>query len=82
MKYRCVQIIGWYGVLAILFGYILISFSILKASSLAYQLLNFTGALGVVLETYSRKDYQPFWLNVVWTGIALIAIISALAHLK
>lgn len=68
--------LGWYGVIATIAAYILVSFSILAPTSMWYQLLNLTGALGVTIETYYRKDYQPFWLNLIWALIALIAIIN------
>lgn len=73
--------LGWYGVAATILAYILVSFLILPPTSVWYQLLNLTGALGVTIETYYRKDYQPFWLNLIWSGIALIAIISLMRTL-
>lgn len=68
--------LGWYGVVATIAAYILVSFLILPPTSLWYQSLNLTGALGVTIETYYRKDYQPFWLNLVWAIIALAAIVN------
>lgn len=72
------ETLGWYGVVATLLAYALISASVVDAHNLWYQGLNFTGALGVTVQTYYRRDYQPFWLNLIWAGIALIAIISIL----
>lgn len=40
------EIIGWYGMGAILLAYALVSFNFLSVSSTIYQLLNFTGAAG------------------------------------
>lgn len=73
--------LGWYGVVATILAYILVSFSLLSANGLLYQGLNFTGALGVTVETYYKKDLQPFWLNFIWMLIAAVAIISILIHL-
>ena len=73
-------ILGWYGVIATVVAYILVSFLVLSPTSLLYQALNLTGALGVTIETYYRKDYQPFWLNLIWMLIALVAIISLFIH--
>ena len=70
--------LGWYGVAATILAYALVSALILPPTSLLYQGLNFTGAAGVTVETWYRKDYQPFWLNLVWAGIALIAIVNIL----
>ena len=74
-------ILGWYGVIATIAAYILVSFLVLSPTSLFYQALNLTGALGVTIETYYRKDYQPFWLNLIWMLIALVAIASIVVHL-
>ena len=75
-------ILGWYGVIATIVAYVLVSFLILPPTSLFYQSLNFTGALGITVETYYRKDYQPFWLNFIWMMIALIAIINFFVHTR
>jgi hypothetical protein len=82
IKSNIINILGWYGVAATLGAYALVSFSILAPTSLWYQALNFTGALGVTVETYYKKDYQPFWLNLVWMLIAFVAIVSIIVHLK
>ena len=71
-------ILGWYGVAATIAAYILVSFLVLSPTSIWYQLLNLTGAFGVTVETYYRKDYQPFWLNLLWAVIALVALANLL----
>lgn len=76
-----IEWIGWYGVAATILAYVLVSFLVLSPSSLYYQGLNATGALGVTLETWVRRDYQPFWLNLIWAGIAIAAIANILVHL-
>ncbi|MBU4339059.1 hypothetical protein KKD57_05930 [Patescibacteria group bacterium] len=40
------EVIGWYGMAAILLAYGLVSFGFLASSSVFYQVLNFTGAGG------------------------------------
>ena len=76
MKKQIISFLGWYGVVAVVVAYVLISFSLVSSNALVYQLLNLSGALGIMIETYYKKDYQPFWLNLIWAGIALIAIIK------
>ncbi len=66
--------IGWYGVLAILSAYALTSFGFLAPSNLWYRLLNLTGALGIVVEAWSKRDAQPAFLNFVWALVALFAL--------
>ncbi len=77
MKKFLVELFGWYGVVAILLAYALVSFSYIQTSSLLYQLLNITGALGIVVDAWYAKNYQPVVLNLIWATIALVAIVSA-----
>jgi multidrug transporter EmrE-like cation transporter len=76
MKNKLIEIYGWYGVVAIVSAYILVSFSIVSATSLTYQILNGTGALGVVFVSFHKRNYQPGVLNIIWTVIACIAILK------
>ncbi len=71
---RLIQVAGWYGVLAILCAYILLSLGILAPTALPYQLLNLTGALGIIIETRYRRDLQPLVLNIVWLCAAAVAL--------
>jgi len=77
MKY-VEEIIGWYGTIAIVAAYAMTSFGVLTTTSLVYQLLNGTGALGIVYISFKKKAYQPGVLNIIWTVIAFIAIINIL----
>lgn len=73
MKPKIERLLGWYGVAAILTAYALLNFSIISSESLIYLMLNFTGALGIVVVA---KSPQPALLNVVWALIALFGIIK------
>ena len=68
-----IEIYGWYGALAIIAAYALVSFSLIQPTSLTYQTLNVTGALGIY-----KKAYQPGILNMVWAIIAVVAIMKLL----
>jgi hypothetical protein len=72
------EIIGWYGTIAIVSSYALLSFGFIDANSLLYQILNFTGALGIVYISMKKRTYQPGVLNIIWAVIALIAITQIL----
>jgi hypothetical protein len=72
---KLIEILGWYGVVAIVGAYLLVSFSVLAPTGLWYQLLNGTGALCIVVEASRKRDYQPMVLNSVWTLIAVIALV-------
>jgi hypothetical protein len=75
---KLVELYGWYGMAAILLAYALASFSVIDARGLPFQILNGTGALGIVLVSFRRKAYQPGVLNIAWTLIAIAAIIKNL----
>lgn len=75
MKNRIIEVFGWYGTAAIVLAYLLVSFSVLEATNIWYQVLNGTGALGIVLVSFHKRNYQPGVLNIIWTAIAAIAII-------
>ena len=78
MKEKLIELFGWYGTIAIVLAYALISFSILSAQSIWYQLLNCTGAIGIVVLSFYKSAYQPGVLNIIWALIALVAIINIL----
>jgi len=75
-----VEIIGWYGTIAILTAYALVSFGFLPAGSLWYQLLNLTGACGMIAVSVYKNAYQPAALNAVWFLVALLALLQMLVR--
>ncbi len=72
------EVIGWYGAVAIVVAYALNSFGVISSNSVLYQILNATGALGIVYISFRKKVYQPGVLNLIWTLIALGAIVNIL----
>ncbi len=78
MKKYFSEIIGWYGAVAIVSAYALLSFGMIVSGSLVYQLLNATGAIGIVYISFKDKAYQPGILNIIWAIIATAAIIRIL----
>lgn len=78
-----IEWLGWYGAVAVVLAYALTSALILPPDNFWYQFLNFSGSAGVTIETWYRRDYQPFWLNLVWTFIALFALTNiVLVHFR
>ncbi len=75
MKIQSVNIIGWYGVFAIFIAYMLVNFGLLTITNQWYLLLNLTGALAILVETWAKRDYQPAVLNILWALVALVALI-------
>ncbi len=75
---KFIEVFGWYGTVAIILAYALVSFSVLPPQSIWYQILNGTGALGIVIVSFNKKAHQPGVLNVIWTLIAIVAILKIL----
>jgi len=72
-----IEIIGWLGMILILTAYWLISSRRVEAKSIFYRMLNFLGAIGIVINAFYHKAFPPLALNTVWAAIALWAIISS-----
>lgn len=72
------QIVGWYGAGAIILGFLLVSFEVIKPNLLTYQLLNLTGALGLLILGIDRHVRQSVVVNFFWITIALLAIVRLL----
>lgn len=74
--------VGWYGALATLSAYLLISLGVLHGKDLSYQLLNLTGAIGLATICYFKRTYQPLFVNIIWSLIAVIAIVDIVFFLN
>lgn len=70
------ELAGWYGTVAIVLAYVLVSFKLIEADSAIYQLLNLTGALGIIVISIVKRAKQPAVLNAFWALIALVALVS------
>ena len=76
---KLIEAVGWYGTVAIVLAYTLVSFAILPADNLWYQLLNGTGAVAIVIVPFHKRAYQPAVLNCFWTAIAVL-VIAKIVH--
>lgn len=77
MRERVTEFFGWYGVVAIVSAYALTNFEIVAVQSLTYQLLNATGAIGIMVDAWQDKNFQPVVLNVLWLVIAVVSIVRS-----
>ena len=77
LTFPLAEAIGWYGTVAIVLAYLLVSFGMLDSNGLPYQLLNLSGAIGIVSISLQKRAYQPAVLNIIWSMIALVAIVKA-----
>ena len=71
-----INIVGWYGAVATLSAYFLISAGFVHGKDLSYQLLNFSGAIGLAIICYHKRTYQPLVVNIIWAFIAILAIVN------
>lgn len=76
--HKFIEWFGWYGAAAMLAAYILVSFSIISGAGAIFQLLNFSGAVGIGIVSFRKHVYQSLVLNVIWGFIALLALIRLL----
>jgi hypothetical protein len=72
------EIIGWYGPLAFIISFALVSFNVIVARGYVYQLLNLTGGLSIIAISLSKKVYQSVVLNSFLVIIAIVIIIQLL----
>jgi hypothetical protein len=75
------NLLGWYGILAILAAYVLLNLSFFDAKNIFYQLLNFTGALAIVFSSLRKKDYPPVVLNLIWALVAFGILVKMIFRL-
>ena len=73
-----VEIIGWYGMLAIMAAYGVVSFDIVTSTSLPYQALNLTGAIALAVLAWNKRARPLIALNVIWAIIAVVALTQIL----
>ncbi len=74
VKTTLTEIAGWYGAAAIVLAYALVTFGALDNQGVPYQLLNLTGAAGIVALSLTKGALQPAVLNVIWFLVALVAL--------
>jgi len=72
-----IEFLGWLGMALIVSDYAAISYHFTEPG-LAYQLVNIAGCAALGTQLYVRRVWPPFGLQVVWTLIAIIAIVRML----
>ncbi len=68
------DIIGWIGSIEILAAFGLNSFQKIKSDSLAFQLLNLTGGIFLIINSIAHEAYPFTFINSVWVVISIIAL--------
>ena len=75
-KEKIIEWWAWIGVVLIVVAFGLNNFGILTNKDPLYQIMNIVGSLGLMIDSFGEKDYQPAVLNFVWLLIAVIALVS------
>ncbi|MDR0397918.1 MAG: hypothetical protein LBH36_01925 [Candidatus Nomurabacteria bacterium] len=70
------DVLGWVGAVALLAAYLLASMGVIEGQSLAYQLLNIVGALGMLVLSTIRHAIPSAALNTIWFAVGIIAIFN------
>jgi hypothetical protein len=78
MRKFLIEVVGWYGVAAVLTAYILTTLAIIDSESLWFIFLNLSGALSLMVVSYYKKTMQTLVLNLVWAIVAIIGLIISL----
>ncbi len=67
---------GWVGFILIVSEYLFVTIRFLDVSSSMYHLMNLSGALCMVINAKHKEAKPLFWLNIVWSLVAVIGLIQ------
>ncbi len=70
------ELIGWVGFILIVSAYLFVTIKLVEASSASYHLMNFVGALCMVVNAKYKGARPLFWLNIVWSLVAIIGLLQ------
>jgi hypothetical protein len=69
------ELIGWIGFILIVSAYLFVTIRQIEVNSAAYHLMNLTGAFCMAINAKHNEAKPLFWLNIVWSLIALIGLL-------
>ncbi len=72
--------LGWIGAFLLLLAYAMVSFKKLAPDSLMYQGMNVGASILLAINTLYHKAYPPSFVNIVWTIIAIFAILTVVKN--
>lgn len=75
-KDKHIELIGWLGFILIVSAYLLITIKLLEVSAAPYHLMNLIGALCMVVNARHKGAQPLFWLNIVWSLVAVTGLIQ------
>jgi hypothetical protein len=71
-----IDILGWAGAATVIAAYGLNSYNKIKPDSFVFQLLNFVGAIFLIINTVYIESYPSLFINIVWLIIASSALLK------
>ncbi len=71
-----ITILGWVGSFEVIAAYALNSYQKVKSDSIAFQLLNLTGAIFLIINSIYKEAYPFTFINAVWSVIAIVALVG------
>ena len=74
-----IEAVGWISAVLILAAYMLLSSNRIASNSIVFQGLNAAGAAGFIVNSGWNGAWPSAVLNVIWLGIALLALTRIIA---
>ena len=74
------QWLGFGGMLCIVLAYFLLQIGKCDVHSLAYQLLNLTGAVALIVSLYVHFNLGSFLIEIFWIVITVYGIVKNLSN--
>lgn len=71
-----IEVIGWTGSVEVILAYALVSNNKISGTSPAYQWLNLTGGIFLIIHTIVHESYPSTFINIVWVVIAVVALFN------
>lgn len=73
--FRFTEFLGWYGMCALVGAYFMVSFGVVEAEGMFFQLLNLSGGVALIFFALSKKATQLAILNAFWAVIGAMALL-------
>jgi hypothetical protein len=70
------ELIGWFGFVFIVSAYLFVTINLVEVNSISYHLMNFLGALCMVANAKHKGAKPLFWLNIVWSLVAIVGLLQ------
>ncbi|MDX2196943.1 MAG: hypothetical protein NW207_11035 [Cytophagales bacterium] len=75
-----IDILGWIGASLVIAAYFLVSNNRVSSSGSTYQMLNLTGGILLIINTFYLKSYPSMAINIIWVVIAVAALIRMIIN--